>query len=345
MMKKGKKKTLILGLAAAAAAGIVCMAGACRERSAFSAVREQEPEFILTYAENQPQDYPTTQAAYRFAQLVQEETRGRIRIKIFPDGALGSETEVLKQLRYGGIDFARLSVMSLGDEIPVLNVLQLPYLYRDSEHMWKVLDGDTGEVFMEAFEDYGLKGLSWYDAGARHFYNSGKPVECLEDMRDLKIRVAQSEMMEDMVRALGAQPVIMDYSEVYGALETGQIDGAENNWPSYDTMRHFEMAPYITLDGHNRIPEIQAASGETWEKLSQEDQAIIRSCARESALYERRLWKEREDESRKKLEAAGCQVTVLNEREQRRFEAMAKTVYKDFAKGYEELIDRIDQVQ
>ncbi len=341
MMKKGKKKTLILGLGA----GIVCMAGACRERSAFSAVREQEPEFILTYAENQPQDYPTTQAAYRFAQLVQEETRGRIRIKIFPDGALGSETEVLKQLRYGGIDFARLSVMSLGDEIPVLNVLQLPYLYRDSEHMWKVLDGDTGEVFMEAFEDYGLKGLSWYDAGARHFYNSGKPVECLEDMRDLKIRVAQSEMMEDMVRALGAQPVIMDYSEVYGALETGQIDGAENNWPSYDTMRHFEMAPYITLDGHNRIPEIQAASGETWEKLSQEDQAIIRSCARESALYERRLWKEREDESRKKLEAAGCQVTVLNEREQRRFEAMAKTVYKDFAKGYEELIDRIDQVQ
>ena len=345
MMKKGKKKTLVLGLAAAAAAGIVCMAGACRERSAFSAVREQEPEFILTYAENQPQDYPTTQAAYRFAQLVQEETRGRIRIKIFPDGALGSETEVLKQLRYGGIDFARLSVMSLGDEIPVLNVLQLPYLYRDSEHMWRVLDGDTGEVFMEAFEDYGLKGLSWYDAGARHFYNSGKPVECLEDMRDLKIRVAQSEMMEDMVRALGAQPVIMDYSEVYGALETGQIDGAENNWPSYDTMRHFEMAPYITLDGHNRIPEIQAASGETWEKLSQEDQAIIRSCARESALYERRLWKEREDESRKKLEAAGCQVTVLNEREQRRFEAMAKTVYKDFAKGYEELIDRIDQVQ
>lgn len=345
MMKKSEKKTLILGLAAAAAAGIVCMAGACRERSAFSAVREQEPEFILTYAENQPQDYPTTQAAYRFAQLVQEETRGRIRIKIFPDGALGSETEVLKQLRYGGIDFARLSVMSLGDEIPVLNVLQLPYLYRDSEHMWKVLDGDTGEVFMEAFEDYGLKGLSWYDAGARHFYNSGKPVECLEDMRDLKIRVAQSEMMEDMVRALGAQPVIMDYSEVYGALETGQIDGAENNWPSYDTMRHFEMAPYITLDGHNRIPEIQAASGETWEKLSQEEQAIIRSCARESALYERRLWKEREDESRKKLEAAGCQVTVLNEREQRRFEAMAKTVYKDFAKGYEELIDRIDQVQ
>lgn len=343
-MKKGKKKILILGLAAAAA-GIVCMAGVCRERSAFSAVREQEPEFVLTYAENQPQDYPTTQAAYRFAQLVQEETKGRIRIKIFPDGALGSETEVLKQLRYGGIDFARLSVMSLGDEIPILNVLQLPYLYRDSEHMWKVLDGDTGEVFMESFENYGLKGLSWYDAGARHFYNSRKPVECLEDMRDLKIRVAQSEMMEDMVRALGAQPVRMDYSEVYGALETGQIDGAENNWPSYDTMKHFEMASYITLDAHNRIPEIQAASGETWEKLSPKDQAVIRSCARKSALYERQLWKEREDESRKKLEAAGCQVTVLNEREKRRFEAMAKTVYKDFAKGYEELIKRIEEVE
>lgn len=138
---------------------------------------------------------------------------------------------------------------------------------------------------------------------------------------------------------------MMDYSEVYGALETGQIDGAENNWPSYDTMGHFEMAPYITLDAHNRIPEIQVASGETWKKLSAEDQAIILSCARQSALYERQLWNEREEESRKKLEAAGCQVTVLNEREQRRFEAMAKTVYKDYAKGYEELIARIDQVQ
>ncbi len=344
-MKKRTKKLWILCLAVAAAAGIACLAGACRERSAFSAVREQNPEFVLTYAENQPRDYPTTQAAVRFAQLVQEETRGRIHIKIYAEGALGSETEVLKQLRFGGIDFARLSVMSLGDEIPVLNVLQLPYLYRDGDHMWKVLDGETGEVFMEAFEDYDLKGLAWYDAGARHFYNSGKQVECLEDMRDLKIRVAQSGLMEDMVRALGAQPVMMDYSEVYGALETGQIDGAENNWPSYDTMGHFEMAPYITLDAHNRIPEIQVASGETWKKLSAEDQAIILSCARQSALYERQLWNQREEESRKKLEAAGCQVTVLNEREQRRFEAMAKTVYKDYAKGYEELIARIDQVQ
>ena len=325
-MKIGNKIALVMGVAAAAAAGIVYLTGINQESSAFSAVMEQEPEFILTYAENQPSDYPTTMAAFQFARLVQEETRGRIRIKIFTDGALGSETEVLKQLRYGGIDFARLSVMSLGDEIPILN-------------------GETGEVFMEAFEDYGLKGLSWFDAGARHLYNSKKPVESLEDMRDLKIRVAPSDLMESMIQALGARPVLMDYSEVYGALETGQIDGAENNWPSYDTMGHFEIASYITLDSHNRIPEIQVASGETWKKLSSEDQTLILSCARKSALYERQLWTEREEASREKLEAWGCQVTVLNERERRRFEAMAKTVYKDFAKGYDQLIEQILQVQ
>ena len=344
-MKRCIRNAVLLALAAAAAAGGVYLAGVFKGGLAFSASKEQEPEFILTYAENQPEDYPTTQAAYRFANLVEENSRGRIRVKIFPEGSLGSETEVFKQLRYGGIDFAKLSIMSVGDQVPMLNVLQLPYLYRDSEHMWKVLDGEIGEEVLASLEEYDIKGLSWYDAGARHFYNSRRPVERLEDMRDLKIRVAESKMMGDMVQALGAQPVTMDYSEVYGALETGQIDGAENNWPSYDTMGHYEMAPYITLDAHNRILEIQVISGETWEKLTKEDQEMVLSCARESALYERRLWQEREENARKKLESWGCRISVLNERERRRFQAMARTVYKDYAKGYEELISRIEQTR
>ena len=306
---------------------------------------EVEPEYVFSYAENQPEDYPTTLGAKYFAELVEERTNGRIRILVQPVGVLGSENKVIKQMQYGGIDFARVSLAQLAEYIPSLNVLQMPYLYTDSDHMWRVLDGEIGDAFLESVSADDVIGLSWYDAGARNFYNSVKPVTCLEDLKGMRIRVQESDLAVDMVEALGATAIPIAYGDVYASLERQVVDGAENNWPSYDTMGHFEMAPYITLDAHNRIPEIQVASGETWKKLSAEDQAIILSCARQSALYERQLWNEREEESRKKLEAAGCQVTVLNEREQRRFEAMAKTVYKDYAKGYEELIARIDQVQ
>lgn len=335
-----------------AAAAVLLLAGAAvwlkeagEQKAASRKEQANETEYIFTYAENQPEDYPTTKGAREFARLVYERTGGRIRIRVFTEGELGSETEVIWQVRYGGIDFARLSVMTIGDEMALdkLNVLQLPYIYRDSSHMWNVLEGEIGQEILEDLPEYGFYGLSWYDAGARHFYNSEFPIKRLEDMRNLRIRVARSQLMWNMVKALGAQPVTMDYSEVYAALETGKIDGAENNWPSYEAMGHNELAPYITLDAHNRIPELQIVSGATWEKLGEEDRRIIQECARESALYERELWTEREEEVRKELEAGKCQVTILDERERKRFQAMARTVYKDFSKEYGELIKRIEQ--
>lgn len=319
----------------------ICFLGPLGREGERAVSARQEPEYILTYAENQPEDYPTAQAALYFGELAARRTEGRIRIRICTDGVLGTEQEVIEQLRFGGVDFARISVMSLAESVPYLNVLQLPYLYRDAGHMWRVLDGEIGAECMAGLEEYGLEGLSWYDAGERHIYNSRRPIERLEDMNGLKIRTADSALMRNMVKALGAQAVSMDYSQVYGALVTGEIDGAENNWPSYDTMDHYEPAGYITLTGHCRIPELQLASGETWEKLSPEDQKILKECARESALYERKLWEEQEEQSMEKLTLLGCQVTVLNDREQRRFQAMASTVYKYYAKEYEELLRRI----
>lgn len=303
----------------------------------------REPEYIFTYAENQPADYPTARAAQRFGELVKEKTGGRIWIRLCSGGSQGTEEEVIQQLRFGGVDFARISVMSLAEEVPYMNVLQLPYLYRDSEHMWEVLDGSIGDACMEGLEGYGLKGMAWYDAGARHIYNSRKPIERLEDMNGLKIRIADSALMRNMIKALGAQPVSMDYSQVYAALQTGEIDGAENNWPSYDTMKHYETAGYITLTAHNRIPELQLASEETWNKLSEEDQAVLKECAGEAALYERRLWNEQEEASLEKMTRQGCHVTVLNDREQRRFHAMAATVYKYYMKEYEDLLEQIQE--
>lgn len=304
--------------------------------------RKQEvvPEYVFTYAENQPEGYPTTLGAYRFADLVYERTQGRIKIKVQADAVLGDEISVIQQIQYGGIDFARASIMTMGQFNPKMNVLQLPYLYRDSAHMWKTLDGEIGQEFMSALDNDGIMALSWYDAGTRHFYTT-EPIFSLEDMKDKRIRVAESDLMEALVETLGGVPVPMAYSDVFSALETGEIDGAENNWSSYTFTDHYKIAQYMTLDGHNRIPELQMASQATWRKLSEEDQKLIKECAIESALYERELWTEQEEASRKMAEQSGVKVIVLSQAELQKFRDAVIPLYKDFGGEYQELIERI----
>lgn len=298
------------------------------------------PEYVFTYAENQPEGYPTTLGAYRFAELVNERTQGRIRINVHSGGVLGDELAVIEQLQYGGIDFARVSVMTMGEVDPKLNILQLPYLYQDSAHMWRALDGEIGQEFMSSLETYQLHGLSWYDAGARHFYTT-EPVGRLEDLNGKRIRVAESELMKALIHALGAVPVPMAYSDVFSALETGEIDGAENNWPSYTFTEHHKVAKYMVLDGHSRIPELQLASQATWNKLSKQDQVTIKACALESALYERQLWAEQEEASRKKAEQSGVVTTQLSDAETRHFCDAVTELYEQYGGEYQELIKRI----
>ena len=188
---------------------------------------EVEPEYVFSYAENQPEDYPTTLGAKYFAELVEERTNGRIRILVQPVGVLGSENKVIKQMQYGGIDFTRVSLAQLAEYIPSLNVLQMPYLYTDSDHMWRVLDGEIGDAFLESVSADDVIGLSWYDAGARNFYNSVKPVTCLEDLKGMRIRVQESDLAVDMVEALGATAIPIAYGDVYASLERQVVDGAE----------------------------------------------------------------------------------------------------------------------
>lgn len=290
----------------------------------------QAPELVLNYAENQPEQYPTTQAAYYFAELVKQRSDGRILINVYADGEFGDERSVVEQLQYGGVDMARVSVMSLSQFFPSLNILQMPYLYQDAQQMWSVLDGEIGDYFLQVVSEGGLVGLSWYDAGARHLYNRIRPIECLEDLKGMRIRVSDSALMWAFVEAVQAEPVTLEYSQVYTQLQTGQIDGAENNQPAYTLMEHYEVAPYITLDAHSRIPEQQVISQVVWDQLSAEDQELIRSCAQESAIYQRQLWEKWEEQSVLLMQEHGCTVTVLSPEERERFRQVAEQLYRDF---------------
>lgn len=318
---------------------LMCLAGCAR--SAGSESEASAPEYVFTYAENQAEDYPTTQGAYRFAELVKERTDGRIEILVNAGAILGDEKSIVEQLQFGGVDFARVSLSTLTDSNPRLNVLQMPYLYNNAAHMWKVLEGEIGKEFLASFDGTDLVALSWYDAGARSFYSSEKPIRTLEDMKGMRIRVQESKLMQRMVELLGASAVPTAYDEVYSALQTGMIDGAENNWPSYESESHYEVAKYFTVDEHTRVPEVQLVSEFTWKKLGEEDREIIRACAEESARYERELWNQRVEASEAKVRAAGCEVIVLDAEEKRRFQEKVTPLYGEYCGDYVDIIDRI----
>ena len=306
---------------------------------------EKVPEYVFSYAENQDEDYPTTLGGQYFANLVEEKTNGRIRILIQHSGERGNESQVISQLKYGGVDFARISISELTNEIKALNVLQLPYLYENSEHMWKVLDGKIGDYFLDVVSRYEMIGLSWYDAGARNFYTKDRQIQKLEDFEGLKIRVQESDMMASMVEYLGGEPVKKPYSEVYSLLEKSEADGAENNWPSYESMEHYEVAGYYTLDEHIRIPELQICSKHTWEKLSEEDQQIILECAKESSIYQRKLWKEQETKSRELAVSAGAEVVHLSTVEKKKFRKAVEPLFERYCGEHMDLIQEILSVK
>lgn len=334
-----KKNFLFLGVAA----GAVILGLACYGYLLGKGSQKTIPDFVLTYAENQSEDYPTTRGAYKFRNLVYDRTGGKVEILISANGILGDEKAVIEQLQFGAVDFARVSLSPLAEVVPKLNVLQMPYLYVSREHMWKVLDGPLGEDFMESLDSAALLPLSWYDAGARSFYNSLGPVRQPEDLKGMKIRVQESELSMDMVEAMGAVPVPMAYGNVYSGLQTGKINGAENNWPSYKSTRHYEVAKYFTRDEHTRVPELQMISKSTWEKLPEEYRFVIRQCARESALYERELWENQEKLAEERVRKAGCQVTELSPEERARFQEAAAPLYEKYCADYMDIIDEIEK--
>jgi len=301
------------------------------------------PELILRYADNQPEDYPTTRAAEYFAELVKERTDGKIIIQVYANGILGNENSVMEQVQFGGIDFTRVSLGTLSEVLPEFELLHLPYLYNGAEHMWKVLDGEIGETFLNIPEQIGVMGLSWFDAGARSFYTREK-VTSLADLQGLTIRVQESGSMSRMVELLGATAVQLPYGDVYSALQTEKIDGAENNFPSYAATGHYEAAPYMILDEHSRLPEMQIVSTIAMERIAKVDEQfvkVVEECAKESAVYERQLWLETEQEAIEKVKQLGCEIIELSEEELEKFSQAVQPLYEGFTEEEKRLIARI----
>jgi tripartite ATP-independent transporter DctP family solute receptor len=274
--------------------------------------KADEP-MVLRLADNQPIGYPTVVGDEKFAELVKEYSEGRILVEVYPQATLGDEKSCIEQVQFGGIDFTRVSISPLSAFNPLLNALQMPYLYRNPDHMWKVLNGEIGEYFLESMKDNGFVGLTYFDSGARSFYNTIKPVYTVADLAGMKIRVQESDLMMGLVEALGATPTPMSYGDVYSALQTGVIDGAENNWPSYDSSNHYEVAKFYSIDQHTRVPEMLIASKTTMDKLSTADQEIIKKAARDCQATQIAAWNEYAKKSEQKVKDYGCKINNIND--------------------------------
>ncbi|MBZ9670197.1 TRAP transporter substrate-binding protein [Mesorhizobium sp. B2-1-8] len=269
-------------------------------------------ETVLRSSDTHPDGYPTVEAVKYMGDLIKQRTAGRYSIEVYHSAQLGEEKDTIEQTQAGVIDLDRVSMGPFNGIVPETAVPSLPYMFRSVEHMRHVMDGPIGDQILKAFEAHDLVGLAFYDSGARSFYNTKKDITSMADMKGMKFRVIQSDVFVDMVNALGANATPMAYGEVYSALQTGVIDGAENNWPSFESAKHYEVAKHYTMDEHQIVPEVLVMSKASWDKLSPEDQAIVRQAAKDSVVKMRELWDAQEKKSRGIVEAAGVKVSEID---------------------------------
>lgn len=294
----------------------------------------------LKLAEVHPQGYPTELADERFAQLVEQKTSGRLRIQVYFGGQLGSENDTVEQTKLGVIEFLRVSISPLVSVYPPIGVLSMPYVFRSQDHMWKVLNGSIGQHFLDSVHSVGLVGLTYFDAGARNFY-ADKPLRSVADLKGLKIRVQPNPIMVNVVRLLGATGTPIDYGEVYSALQTGVIDGAENNVPSWISASHYEVAKYMIKDGHLRLPEVLVVNKKFWDSLSDQDRSAVREAAREATQFQIKAWNDAEEKYLAQAKAKGCTISETNVAE---FQAAVEPLYKEYP-SYKSWIDQIKAVK
>ena len=290
-----------------------------------------------------PEGYPNTVALEQFAEQVTANTEGRVSASVFNNGVLGSQPDAIEQTRAGALDFANFNMGPMGPIIPETNVLSLPFLFTGEDQMHKALDGDVGQIFADAMQAKGLVPLAWFDSGARSFYNTKKPIVTPADLDGMKIRVMNNDLYVDMIAALGGNATPMAFAEVLQSLKTGVIDGAENNWPSFESTSHFEEAGFYSLSEHLIIPECICVSTAAWEALSPEDQEIVRQAAVDAAVVQRELWAERSAQSRAKVEEAGVQINEVESKAA--FQEAMAPVYVGFVNENPDLAVIIDTIR
>jgi tripartite ATP-independent transporter DctP family solute receptor len=260
-----------------------------------------------------PEGYPVTEALAYFADLVNQDTQNRIRVKVYSNATLGDQPKAVEMMKAGELDLAEFSMAPLSDAAPSTKALTLPFLFRDSKHMFRQLDGKLGERFEAKLKQAGYVVLGWYDGGARSFYCVNKPIRQANDFAGLRIRVQKSETAIEMVKLLGATPVVLPYKEVLDALKDGRIDCAENNLPSYESTGHAKVAKYSFLSNHTVSPEALVMSAKAWGALSADDQKRFLAAGRKSAVKMREIWNRRVEDSRAAAIKQGAQFAPMTD--------------------------------
>ena len=263
-------------------------------------------------AENQPEGNPITEGMYKFAELAKEYTNGTVNIDVYANGALCDEPSSVDQLMLGSLDLSRVNTNTLSSTIDEFGVFAMPYLFASTEQKYLALDGEAGALVCSVLEDYNMVGLYFWEAGARCFYTTTTPIRGVEDLKGMKIRVQQTEQAIAMVEALGAKATPMNYAEVFQGLQTGIVDGAENDFVSYYTSGHYEVAKFYSLDQHMAPPAIVLMSKTSWDQMSAEQQEGVKKAAYEAAVWQRQAMQDYQLESRAACEAAGCEIIEVD---------------------------------
>lgn len=315
---------------------LVISAGCGKEKG------ESEPEVVLKLAHGLDITHPVHKAMVYMAERVKEKSSGRIKVEIFPNEQLGNEKESIESLQLGYLAMTKTSTAPMEGFVPRMKVFGIPYLFRDAEHFWKVLKGPLGKELLIAGEPKRLRGLCYYDAGARSFY-AKKEIRSPADLKGLKIRVQNSIMSIKMVKAMGGSPTPIPWGELYTALEQGVVDAAENNPPSFRTSRHYEVCKYYILDEHTRVPDLLVISTRVWNNLPRQYQQILQEAADASVEYQRKIWAEAEEEDMKKVQDEGVKI-IRPDKEP--FRASVKSMWDEFeGTDIGELIKQIQEVK
>ena len=306
-----------------------------------------QQKVVLKASDVHPEGYPTVAAVESMGKKLEKATNGRLSVQMFPSMQLGGEKEAIEQAQVGAIALARVSVGALGPVVDDLNVFNLPYVFRNTAHMQHVIDGPIGQELLDKVSNSGkgLVGLAWMDAGARNFYDTKKPIRNLADLKGQKIRVMGNPMFVEMANSMGANGVPLGYDQVFSSLQTGVIDGAENNPPSFVFDNHYQVAKYYTIDEHLIVPEMLVMSKKIFDSMSKDEQAAVKKAAREAQMEERKLWEKYEADAMEKAKKAGIQIIQVSDADKKAFQAAVKPVWDKYGPKYQAMIKRIQDTK
>lgn len=267
---------------------------------------------VFDAADVHPSDFPTVTAVQWIGEELGRLTDGRLGVRQFPSGQLGNEDDTIGLARYGAIDMCRVAVAALNNAFPETRILALPYVFRDEAHVRAVVDGDIGTDLLNVFESHGLVGLAYYDAAPRCLYNVRHPVAEPGEMRGLKIRAPMSDIFIETLRAMGANPTPLTFGAVFSSLQTHLIDGAENNWPAYQSSRQYEVARYWSETRHSYSPDALLISKAALDRLTPADRDLVRDVARRSVQIMRQSWDRRTEDARTAAVASGVKINAVD---------------------------------